>query len=308
MGQFIFNPLTGEPTILAIGRAKRTDQTGVVKSISSDVSKKLSDSKLCYFCKGNEHLTPETLYQDSDDWNVRVFKNKYPLLEGHDIIVHSPEHEKDISELSCEQNARIIRAFLNRVGYHNSQDKETIIFNNRGGRAGASILHPHSQIVAAKGFPGIIEKEKESALRYYNENNSCYWCDEVKKAIEEGSRVVYESSHFVAFVPEACRWSYEMKLVPKEHRPNFGYIDEPSINDLSIMLKTVLVAYDDLFSRPDRNFWIHSMRYEPYHWHIGFIPHLKVFGALELGAGIWVSDKATPEDAARQLRQEVTRF
>ena len=91
----------------------------------------------------------------------------------------------------------------------------------------------------------------------------------------------------------------------KNHKPNFGFIDEQEIHDLAVVLRGLLRAYDALFDRPDRNFWIHTMQYEPYHWHMGFLPHIKVFGALELGSGIWVSDKATPEDAAAQLREKM---
>jgi UDPglucose--hexose-1-phosphate uridylyltransferase len=301
MSKFIFDKLTSIPTILATDRAKRVDQTGAV---NGTVKKHPPATKSC-FGKGMESATPPTLYQDVEDWNVRVFANKYPLVPDHEVIVHSPSDEKDIEDFPVEQTVKIIRAFLNRAHYHMNNDKEIMFFNNRGGKAGASITHPHSQLVALKGFPGIVEKEKAKALAYYNENNSCFWCDLVSTERERAERVVYESSHFVLLVPEASRWSYEMILIPKEHKPNFGYINEMEINDLALTLKAGLAAYTNLFHRPDRNFWIHTMRYEPFHWHIGFIPHIKVFGALELGAGIWVSDKATPEDAASKLRKEV---
>ena len=292
MGIFIFDPLTGEPTILAADRAKRHEQKS-----------EHAGEPACYFCKGNEALTPPTLYQDADDWSVRVFSNRFPLMPDHEVIVHSPSHSKDIEDFDHEQNVRVIRAYLDRVSHFGRQDKEVIIFNNKGGRAGASIMHPHSQIVAAKGFPGIIEKEKESALHYQNEQGSCYWCDEWREAVKTGSRVVHESSHFVVFCPRASRWSYEVVLVPKNHKPNFGFIDEMEINDLARVLPGALLTYKSRFKDPDRNFWIHTVRYEPFHWHIGFIPHIKVFGALELGAGIWVSDKATPENAASELKE-----
>lgn len=318
MGNFIFDDLTDEVTILDTDRAKRADQTGAVgadktkkskkapvTSISKDEKEeKKPKKKTDFFAKGNEHMTPPTLYQDMDDWNVRVFNNKFPLLEDHEVIVHSPDPEMDIDDFSCEQTTRIIRAWLNRVHFYGSQDKEVMIFNNRGGKAGASLLHPHSQIVAAKGFPGILEREKESALHYYNEHNSCYWCDRIKEDQEDGKRVVYESAHFLVHVPKACRWSYETRIVPKRHTPNFGFINEQEIQDLAKILKALLGSYDKLFSRPDRNFWIHTMQFEPYHWHLGVMVHLKVLGALELGAGIWVSDKATPEDAAAHLRSK----
>jgi len=298
MSTFIFDELTGLPTILAPNRGKRPDQTGVVTSIKPAEP---AVDKALMFSKGYEQYTPPSVYQDADDWNVRVFKNKFPIVENHEIIVHSPTPDKDIEDLPSEQTSKIIHAYLNRTSFYGSQDKEVLIFNNRGGRAGASIMHPHSQIIALKGFPGTLEKEKESAIKYYNENNRCYWCDLVAMEKQDGRRVVFESNHFVLMVPQACRWSYELILIPKEHKPNFGFINEMEIGDFAKILKATLVGYNTLFSRPDRNFWIHTMRYEPYHWHVGFLPHIKTLGGLEMGAGIWVSDRATPEDAACEM-------
>ena len=307
MSRFIFEELTGMPTILATSRAKRTDQTGAVKDkkeakVSEDAKPK---KKVDFFAKGNEHMTPQAVYQDQDDWNVRVFPNKFPLVANHEVIVHSPHPEEDIEELPHEQNVRYVRALLNRMPVYTSKDMEVFIFNNRGGKAGASLTHPHTQLVALKGFPGIIETEKNNANRYYNEHNTCYWCDLIKSELWYGERIVYESPHFVLLVPNASRWSYEMMLVPKSHKSNFEYISEVEINDFARMLKAALFAYNELFDRPDRNFWIHTQRFDPFHWHVGFLPHIKVFGGLELGAGIWVSDKATPEDAAKRLSEPV---
>lgn len=294
MTTFIFDDLTQTPTILVPSRAKRAFQTGESASVKPE-------QNVDYFAKGNEHLTPPAVYQDADNWSVRVFKNKFPIVEDHEIIVHSPFADKDIEELPDEQVVKIIRAFLNRVSYYTSTDKEVLIFNNKGGKAGASLTHPHSQIIALKGFPGIIEKEKEEALKYYNAHNCCYWCDSIKAELAYAKRIVYETSHFVLFVPQASRWSYEMVLVPKEHKPNLEYINEVEINDFAAVLKAALASYDKVLNNPDRNFWIHTLRYEPFHWHVGFIPQVKVLGGLELGAGIWVSDKASPESAAAEL-------
>ncbi len=320
MSIFIFDELTGLPTLLATNRAKRPDQTGVVNASPAPASQ-VDPSKVAtiapttvpaptpapaldknlVFAKGNEHLTPPTLYQDADDWNVRVFKNKFSIVDDHEVIVHSPFPDKDMEDLPLEQNTRIVRAYLNRVSYYGSQDKEILIFNNKGGKAGASITHPHSQIIALKGFPGILEKEKASAIKFYNEHNKCYWCDLIEKLRTDGKQVVYESQHFMLAVPDACRWSYELILLPKAHKPNFGFMDEMEIGDFARILKAALVGYNTLLGKPDRNFWIHTMRYEPYHWHVGFLPHVQTLGGIELGAGIWVSAKASPEDAARDL-------
>ena len=305
MSHIIFDELTKLPTVLAAHRAKRPDQTGAVDK--KEEGQKKEKPKIDFFAKGNEGKTPPTVYQDQDDWNVRVFPNKFPILERHEVIVHSPDPVEDISDFSHEQVVRYIRAILNRVDYYTKSDMEVFIFNNRGPEAGASISHPHTQLVALKGFPGIIETEKEEALHYFNENNSCYWCDMLDNELSNRSRVAYESSHYVVLVPLASRWSYEMMLVPKRHTPNIGFINDVEINDLARVLKASLCAYDEILDTPDRNYWVHTQRYEPYHWHMGFMPHLGELGGLELGAGIWVSGKATPEDAAYQLGQAISK-
>lgn len=73
--------------------------------------------------------------------------------------------------------------------------------------------------------------------------------------------------------------------MPKNHKPNFGFIDEMEINDLAKMLPGALRAYKERFNNPDRNFWIHTMMYEPYHWHVGFIPHIQGLWSFGVGGG-----------------------
>ncbi len=298
MSNFVYDDLTGIPTILAASRADRPDQTGAEKKVKASSRKK---ENVDFFAKGNENLTPPAVYLDQEDWNVRVFPNKFPFMETHEIIVHSPYLKKDLEDLPIEQNARYLRAVLNRVEYYTQQGKEVFLFNNRGARAGASLAHPHSQLVAAKGFAGNIELEKDGALHYFNSHNSCYWCDMLKAEKELGSRVVFESTHFMLLAPKASRWGYETKLFPKKHTPNISLIEEYEIMDLAALLKAVLTAYDRLLDRPERNFWLHSQIYEPYHWFFTFMPRISVMAGLELGAGIWVNGRIAPEDAAREL-------
>ena len=301
MGQMIFDKLTDIPTVLSTNRSKRPDQTGVEHKKPAKKKDKGMQPKIDFFAKGHEDATPPTVYKDQDDWNVRVFANKFKILENHEVIVHSPSIEDDLEDFPQEQVVRYIRAILNRVGYYTEQDLEVFIFNNRGAKAGASVEHPHSQLVALRGFPGIIQQKREGALHYYDEHGTCYWCDLLKTELEKGTRVVYESSHYAILVPEASRWGYETVLMPKRHLPNIAFINEEEINDLAAVLQGLLRAYDKLFDGPDRNFWFHTQRNEPFHWHMGFYPHQNTLAGLEIGAGIWVNGKADPEDAAKEL-------
>lgn len=305
MPKIAFDPLTKEPSITAANRAKRTDQTGTMKEKKDEGKPEEKKEKVDFFGKGNEHMTPPTLYQDQEDWNVRVFSNKFPILEHHEIIVHSPSEFEDLPNLPLEQVIRYVEAILNRVNYHLAEGREVFVFNNRGPRAGASINHPHSQLVAQKSFPGYVHDQRDAALDYFDEHGSCYWCDMVQDELEAGERVVYEGEHFVILVPKTSKWSYDMRLLPKRHLPNFVYVNEVEITDFAKTLQAAMHAYDELFDFPDRNYWLYTEKHEPFHWHMGFIPHIRVFGGLELGAGIWVVDKATPEDAAKQLKKAI---
>ena len=299
MGKFIFDDLTGIPTILAVERSARPDVTGTEKR----KGEKPADKKKAvdFFAKGNENLTPAAVYQDQDDWNIRVFPNKYPLMDHHEIIIHSPQPKKDLEDLPLEQTVRYIRAILSRVDFYTSQGLEVFVFNNRGAKAGASLPHPHSQLVADPGFGGFLETEKDGALHYYNTNNSCYWCDAIRAEKERGARVVFESDYYILLAPKASRWGYETKLYPKKHTPNISLIDEHEIVDLAKVLRATLKSYDELLDNPERNYWINTQRYEPYHWHITFMPRLNVLAGIELGTGIWVNSRIAPEDVPSAL-------
>lgn len=309
MGKFVFDDLTGIPTILATERSKRPDHVGKDKKKKETKKKKAAPKKkIDFFAKGNESMTPPTVYQDKEDWTVRVFPNKFPIYGDHEVIVHSPYLKKDLGDLPVEQSVSYIRALLNRVGYYTADEKEVFIFNNRGKLAGASLPHPHSQLIAAKGFPGLLEQEKNGALHYFNSHNSCYWCDMIRAELASGKRIIFKSPHFVLIAPKASRWSYEARLYPLKHSPNISLMHEDEIQDLGRVLKSTLQAYNEVLDKPERNFWIHTLRYEPYHWFFTFMPRMSRLAGLEIGAGIWVSPQATPEAAAETLKPVVKKI
>ena len=306
MPSIIFDDLTGIPTILAANRAARPDQTGVVGGSKAENKEKDKPKKIDFFSKGNESLTPAAVYLDQEDWNVRVFPNKFPVMEHHEIIVHSPHKTKDLEDLSVAHNVKYIRALLNRVGHYTQQEKEVFIFNNRGAKAGASLPHPHSQLVANKGMPGLLEAEKDSALHYFNSHNSCYWCDMIRDEKQLYTRIVFETDYYILLAPKASRWGYETKLYPKKHTPNISLISEEEIQDLGKVLRATLLSYDVVLDGPERNFWVHTQRYEPFHWFFTFMPRIAVLAGLEIGAGIWINGKKAPEDAAAELGARIT--
>ncbi len=311
MGTFRQNPISKDWTITSPGRKKRPVTVGPKSAKSA--------SKRCPFCPGSEDLTGPDVYRlpkESDEWKVRVIPNKYPITDFHEIIIHSPNHKKDFDQLPLEQVKLIIRSYKDRYNFYKNErpDFYVHIYNNAGKEAGASIKHPHSQLVVFNQIPKEVVEELEGARAFFREKKTCPYCDLIKKELGSQERIVLESDFFVVLTPFGSEWPYEIGIFPKKHQADFGQIDDQELTDFALVLQKTLGAYNEALSNPGRNFWIRSLpirekddpRAEFYHWHLNLVPRIKTLGGLELGAGIMVDDRVGPETAARQLRQVLT--
>ncbi len=310
MTKFRQNPITKEWTIISPGRKKRPVAVGPKSA--------LSGAERCPFCVGNEDLAPVEVYRlpagtkGNTEWRTRVIPNKYPITDFHEVIIHSPDHEKDLDELPLEQVELVLRTYKDRYNFYKNKrsDFYVHIYNNAGKEAGASIRHPHSQLVVFNHIPEEVAEEIEGAKDYFERKGVCPYCDLVKKEISSKERVVLEGEFFVVLTPFQSEWPYEITIFPKKHQADFGQISDEELVDLASVLQQTLKAYNKVLSNPDRNFWIHSLpirgedpRAQYYHWHLDLIPRIKTLGGLELGAGIMVDDRVGPETAAKQLRE-----
>jgi len=278
------------------------------KSASSAVER-------CPFCAGNEDLSPVEVYRRG---SVRVIPNKYPITDFHEVVIHSPDHEKDLDELPLEQVELVLRTYVDRYNFYKNKrtDFYIHIYNNAGKEAGASLKHPHSQLVVFNQIPKEVREEIEGAKDFFERKRVCPYCNLLKKEISSKERVVLESGFFLVLTPFESEWPYEITVFPQKHQPDFGLISDEEISDLASVLQKTLKAYNKIMSKPDRNFWIHSLPVRDkqqatsntppaagyYHWHLDLIPRIKTLGGLELGAGIMVDDRVGPEQAARELR------
>ena len=112
----------------------------------------IAKKRVCSFCAGSEHLTPPEVLRfgggekDKTGWKVRVIPNKYPITDIHEVIIHSPDDKKDIEELSNDAVSLIFKAYRERYNFYKKRG-HVLIFGNHGSHAGASLSHPHSQLV-----------------------------------------------------------------------------------------------------------------------------------------------------------------
>jgi len=291
----------------------------------------------CPFCYGNEHLTPPEIQVIADcarapntpGWKVRVVPNKYPALriegdldkkgEGiydmsngigaHEVIIDTPEHFKGIEELEIEDIKNIVKMYcLRSLDLRKDRRfKYILIFKNVGAQAGASLEHPHSQLIALPMIPKNVKEEIKGAKKYFEFRERCVFCDMIAYEKEAGERIVYENELFLAFCPLSSRFSFEVWIIPKEHKGDFATINDLELEKLAISLKEVLRKLKKVLGEHPYNYIIHTSpvntdSYFSYHWHIEIMPKLIRVAGFEWGSGFYIVF-TPPELAADYLRK-----
>lgn len=320
------NRVTKEWVIIATERAKRPEQLSVKRDI-----KPLPDySENCPFCAGNEaQAPPEIMHIDHDGkWQIRVVPNKFSALarEGeptrkiersrrtmngvgiHDVIVEGRQHNLTTALLPEAHVANILRAYRMRYDEiaKDPRMQQVIIFKNHGGTAGASLEHPHSQLIAIPVISHQVRERFHEALRHYDEYGECIFCQVNAEELREGTRVVIDSPHFVAMEQFASPTPFVTHIYPKRHMASFGDVKEEELVDLAHVMKTLLSKLYHGLENPDFNYAIRTAPAENkgvkyYHWYISVIPRLTKVAGFELGSGMFIN-VVLPEAAAEFLR------
>ena len=244
---------------------------------------------ICVFCPGSEAHTPAEITRigegekNKPGWKVRVVPNKYPITDIHEVIIHSPDHKKDIEDFELSQAVMLLSVLRDRYRVH-QPDGQVMIFSNHGQHAGASLTHPHSQLV---GIPRQINLD---AL--------------VREPI---MNVVDDNTFFTTYCPDFSQWPYEVWISPKKEGTVFGDATDEEIADMAALmqrsLKRLKIKYQDPKTHNVNNstpfaynFYIHHAK----NWFVRIIPRMVHRAGFELGTGLSVN-VVDPTDAAEEL-------
>ena len=267
----------------------------------------------CFFCPGNEKLTPPEIYrvEENGRWIIRVFPNKFPAFSPkykkaygvHWVIVESPDHDQRLYELSKPHLVKVVETYIEMLRRAMKVKGITcaLLFKNEGKEAGMSSTHLHSQLIATKVMFPTLKDELEESKAYFKKHKRCIHCDYIKKE-RRSPRFVYENEHFIAITPYASMFPYTVVILPKEHLPDFTKLDEEQIFDFADILKNVLTAVHTLGY--GYNFYIHSSGKPYHHFHLELRPRPNIYAGFELGSGI-VINSTPPEQAAEYLRSKI---
>jgi len=271
-------------------------------------------------------------------FDVVVFENRFPALMAsppppdvatsalyrvepsygaNEVVVYADDHDLQVSGMELAKIVRIVEVWTERYGVLGAREevRYVLIFENRGEAMGVTLHHPHGQIYAYPEVPPRPQLELTTATRYLEDVGTCVFCDIVAREEADGVRVVARNESFVAFVPFAARYPYEVHLTARRHAPSLLDLTDPEREALAQLLKVVSVAYDRLFGFPLP--YVMAMHQAPTdggewqavsHLHLELMPphrtaiKLKYLAGSELGGGAFIND-TRPEATAAALRE-----
>ena len=295
----------------------------------------------CVFCEGSEDKTPPEILAgrapgsaaNGPAWSYRVVANKFPALriegdlepegEGlfdrmngvgaHEVIIETPDHAASLASMPLDAVVEVLVAYRERMRdlKKDPRFEYVLVFKNYGEAAGASLEHPHSQLIATPIMPISLTEELEGAARYWQRKERCVWCDVVHQERRAGRRVIHEENGVIALAPFAPRFPFETWILPTRHRSSFEECEVDDLRALAAVLQEFLRRLAAVLHDPPFNFTLHSAPLretglEHFHWHLEVIPKLTRVAGFEWGSGFFINP-VPPEDAAKALRPEAPR-
>ncbi|MDD4409833.1 MAG: galactose-1-phosphate uridylyltransferase [Candidatus Pacebacteria bacterium] len=312
------NLLTGDWSIVAPSRALR------MRLVKPE----------CPFCNLNDQEKPVLIYNNGkivtspDKWTTLVIPNKFPVFDlgihpsksisgdyeyikskGYHDLVITDDHDKDIPELPIKHTKELLSAYQDRILTYKKEDfvNYIFVFKNHGTNAGASQKHPHSQIITLPFIDRELEAIINESKNYHRKNNKCLHCKIIEDEISEGKRILFENESFIAYIPFAPKFIFQVIVAPKEHESHFEDISEKEKEDLAEAFKYITKRYKKKLNDPSYNYYLHNSpcdkkNYDYFHWYFAFMPRLGYLAGFEISANMEIISQY-PEDQVKFLKK-----
>lgn len=299
---------------------------------------------LCPFCEGNESTTPPEVealrpaasQPNTPGWRLRTVPNKFGALSTetpvgelhrgvfdelagfghHEVVVESPQHRASIADFSVDKLTELLSAYRSRLKalYADEGVRYVQVFRNEGYLAGASLEHPHSQILALPLVPPFIRNMVDRSLSPPKGVKGCLTCALIEQETREKERVILDRDDFLAVAPYASRLPGEIAIFPRTHAHRFEQAPDAVLARLAEVLRRVIWTVMKHFDSPpfnlllitsprgDREAFTEKQLQKAFHWHFQLLPRTTRPAGLEWGTGLHLNT-LPPETAARLLRE-----
>lgn len=324
MTEMRLDPLSGRWVVISQARSTRPDAF-----VLSEVRLEHQPLKPCPFCPGHEEETPPALetYDEDRSWRVRVVPNKYPAFDSdepfvvetlgpvfivgtaggiHEVLILSPDHDASWPDLSDHQVGLVMKAMRDRLAAHADEPhvrySQAIV--NSGKEAGASVEHPHGQLLGMSFVPREVAEEQARFARF---TARCLLCTTIEAEESVRHRIIYSDDNVVVISPFWAGVPYEMLVLPREHNPHLNDASDESVVAVGIALKVALTALKETIGDVAYNLVFHTAPYrmdDPFHWHVHIVPKATSRAGFEMGTGVAINI-VPPETATIELLERI---
>jgi len=323
VSQLRLNPLTGRWVTIVAERAKRpSDFAPRAPEIDGD------PGRPCPFCPGHEdpNLPPlDTVEDGAGGWRMRVIPNLYPAFDGtagfvvhhlgpvhvtaeasgiHEVFVYTPDHDGGAQNLTDDDAAQVMFMLSRRLQQHagskNVRYTQAII--NHGREAGASLAHPHGQLLGLPFVPGEILEEQRAFSRF---EGGCILCATIEAELVDGKRVLFATDDVVCVSPFWAGAPYELLIIPRSHDLHLTDSNEETLAAVGLAIRDAVGQLTDALGDVSYNLVFHTAPHHysgEYHWHVHLWPKLTTTAGFERGTGVLINIMP-PESAAEHLRR-----
>lgn len=321
MSQMRLNQLTGRWVTIVAERAQRP-AAFAPRARLDDVDER----RPCPFCPGNEESTPPALetIDEGGRWQVRVIPNLYPAFRGddgfavrhegpihvmaegtgiHEVFVYSPIHDHALDRLDDDEASRFMLTLKRRFVEHSAipHIRYTQAIVNHGREAGASLAHPHGQLLGLPFVPGEILDEERAFARFAG---GCLLCTTVEAELATGERIVTATDDVAVICPYWSGSPYELLIIPRKHDLHLQDADDTTLAAVGRALRDTTAFLNEHLGDVAYNVGFHTAPHAhtgQYHWHVHIWPNLVTQAGFERGTGVLINI-VPPEQAAEALR------
>lgn len=215
---------------------------------------KEESAKNCIFCSDNmERNTPR--YPESLIPGGRIkkgeavlFPNLFPIAKYHSVIILCKAHFLKLSEFRpglIEDGLKAAQIFVNSVYRQDLSAAFVAVNANYLFPAGATLVHPHLQMLVSPVPYSYHDRLIEASRAYYLKNSASYFQDLIEEERGTGLRYVAQKGRWhwlTSFSPAGVN---EIIAVHEEQN-DFGSLPEGDLQDLSFGISRVLTLYESL--------------------------------------------------------------
>jgi len=302
--------LLNKYVIITPGRAKRPRDIKEQTIIERTKDCPLCPENIKKYAREHKGYIKDKIKRDDGKWQIIAVDNIFPAVTldnekaygVQEVIIESRSHSKELANLERGQIEQILRMYARRTKEISKNEKIDYIlcFKNQGSKAGASIVHAHSQVFASHILPPDVHEELGAAQSYQIKHKICAYCDMIKKEMKS-ERKIYEDKYTAVFAPYASEYHYEAWIFPKRHIDNITELKDNEFASFSRAYKLILEKIQTL----DLSFncFLHQVvSWRDQHFYMKIQPRDSVWAGIELGSGL-VINSVSPELAAKYYRE-----